>query len=303
MLVQVVYGRRQPPGKPRLATFANAQGFGALKFMGLRHESKFANAQSFPGGMQVYVPGEALLTEFANAQTFGALKLQENRALTTFANAQTFGALTVEASVGDPWSPATMTAPPTVAGATWTQIGSPTFEDFSSPVAGVRLRQAGENGNTNRFRGAFQARPGSAYDLVARFRTANIPGQWNSFGLALRESSTGKIVQWSRSFDAGGFGWVTWTNETSFGSSHLLMGISGGNDAAMPFDWWMKVHDDLSANLTLYVSKDGNYWVDCGTISYSSAFTTAPNEVGIGLNSNYFNTTEQMLECASFKAA
>jgi hypothetical protein len=96
MLVQVIYGRRAPPGSRALARFANAAVFGALKFQERRATTQFTNAQSF-GTFAVITPNEALLpaTPFANTQSFGALIVRLPPALivSEFADADSFGAL------------------------------------------------------------------------------------------------------------------------------------------------------------------------------------------------------------------
>ena len=168
-------------------------------------------------------------------------------------------------------------------------------------LSGVRVRHAGENGNTNRFRGAFQARPGAAYDLIARFRRHTPMNNWNAFGLAMRESATGKLLQFGLTYDGGGVGYITWGNETSYGSGRALYTPNAPD--AVPWDWWCKIHDDHSSTVHFYFSLDGNYWVDLGTLAYGSAFTTAPDQVGIGINSNFASTNEQVFDCGSFKAA
>ena len=98
MLVQVIYGRRAPPGKRPLVRFANVSSFGAVKIEGRHKLTTFANV-STAGALAMLVPGEALLpgTPFANTQSFGALivRVPPGLVVSELTDADTFGALTL----------------------------------------------------------------------------------------------------------------------------------------------------------------------------------------------------------------
>ena len=302
------------PGAKALSRFANSSAFGALKFQENRALTRFANAQAF-GSLFAQSPGHASETTFANAQTFGALKFQGNRTLTEFVSPESFvnGLLVEVSSGGDPWSQATMTAPPTVAGGTWTTIydtsSSPTphFEDFTAGVSGVRLRVLSTLGNASgHLYGAFQPRPGGAYDLIGRFRVQKpVYSAYNAYGLMLRESSTGKTMIFGWHSNTGGIGLTSWSGPHTFTNG---VGLDGDN-GTLPtnFAGWLKIHDDHAGNLTFYASLDGNYWVTFGSKGYTATgvdFTTAPDQVGFGFDSQDEGTnTEIVLDCVSFQAA
>jgi hypothetical protein len=313
MLVSNIYCRRAPPGHKHATRWQNASAFGALKFQENRPLTRFANAQGF-GALTVMVPGQLSPTRFANAQSFGALKFQGNRTLTEFVSPESFvaGASIIVSSGGDPWSQATMTAPPTVAGGTWTTVydtsSSPTphFEDFTAGVTGVRLRILTTLGNAaGHLYGAFQSRPSGAYDLIACFRVQKLVySQWNGLGLMLRESGTGKLMIFGWHANTGGIGLTSWSGPHTF--SHGV-GLDGDN-GSLPttFAGWLKIHDDHAGNLTFYASLDGNYWVTFGSKAYTATgcdFTTAPDQVGWGINTQDESTgAEIVLDCASFFA-
>lgn len=209
-----------------------------------------------------------------------------------------------------------MTAPPTVAGGTWTTVydtsSSPTphFEDFTAGITGVRLRVLSTQGNAGvHLYGVFQPRPGSAYDLIGRFRIQKpVFSSYNTYGLMMRESSTGKLMIFGWS-SAGGIGRFSASN------THTLTNFGGldGDNARLPttFEGWLRIHDDHagtggSGNVTFYTSIDGNYWVKHLTQAYNSTamdFTSAPDQVGFGFDVRDESTsTEIVLDCGSFFA-
>lgn len=220
-------------------------------------------------------------------------------------------------TMGDPWDQATMTAPPTVAGGTWTTVfdttSSPTphFEDFTAGITGVRLRALSTLGNGNGIHlyGAFQPRPSAAYDLIARLRVQKpVFSSYNGYGLMMYESGTNKLMLFGFN-SAGGIGICSfWPSGTT--PPHNLTNYGGldGDNARLPttFEGWFRIHDDLTGNLTFYASIDGNYWVTFGSLGYNNTgvdFTTAPNYVGFGMETRDSSPrTELVLDCGSFFA-
>jgi hypothetical protein len=315
MFVSVVNCRRARPGAKRLSRYANPQGFGALKLQENRALTPFANASAF-GALSIITPGQATVTRFANAQSFGALKFQGNRTLTEFISPESFvGGLTMEVpDVGDPWKPATMTTPPSVAGGTWTTAyatsssPTPVFEDFTSGISGVRLRVLTTAGNgAVKVYGVTQPRPGAAYDLIARFRLQRIvTSSFNRCGLFLRESATSKVMIFGLNENSD----LVLNSYSSLTAGTNFVNIEGGN--GMPFDFWLKIHDDHagtggSGHLTFYSSLDGNYFsVVKPATGYNATgldFTSAPDQVGFGFDARDANVdAELVLECGSFFA-
>jgi hypothetical protein len=307
MLVQVMYTRRAPPGFQRLTRFANVNGFGALSIHGTEHRAltQFANAQSF-NALVIQTPGAATISApFANAHSFAALKLQGNRALTEFVTTtETFGALDVEVSVGDPWTPASMTAPPVASN--WTQFSNvtQTFEDFTSGVNGVRLRAALSGSNTNKIAGAHVAIPGgTTWDVIARVKNggALYRGQFMCWGILMYDSVGGKMFVFGPGYEEGEVGRLKMTNGTTYsGQDHF---VDGGSSTHLILgeDYWLKIHVDAS-NYTYFYSFDGRYWHQCKAATSKTDFLgNAANRVGIGFNyNNVSSTLEGVLECASF---
>lgn len=220
------------------------------------------------------------------------------------------GAAGTSSGGGDPWLRATMTAPPTVAGGTWTtayatsSAPTPHFEDWTAGVTGVRLRVLTTAGNAaHAVYGVFQSRPGAAYDLIARFRLQKImTSSFNRAGLMMRESGTSKVLIFGLD-DVTNLISQSYANLTT--TSNRLV-FEGGSTGWSSFDFWLKIHDDHTANLTFYCSLDGNYWVVLGTKAYTASgvdFTTAPNQVGFGFDVSDGNVnTEMVLDCGSFFA-
>jgi hypothetical protein len=220
-------------------------------------------------------------------------------------------------TVGDPWNHATMVAPPTVAGGTWTTVfdtsSSPTphFEDFTAGISGVRIRALSTLGNGSGIHlyGAFQPRPGAAYDLIARLRIQKpIFAAYNVYGLMMYESATNKLMLWGWS-NVGGIGWYSyWPSGGTPPHNATNWGGADGDNSRLPttFEGWLKIHDDHAGNLTFYASIDGNYWVTFGSKGYTATavdFTTAPNYVGFGFESRDSSvSTDLVLDCGSFFA-
>ena len=212
--------------------------------------------------------------------------------------------------VGDPWWKGNMTTPPTAAGGTWTKTydttsaPTPAFEDWAiNGITGVRLRVLTTQGNAARhLYMVSQPRPSVAYSVQVRMRVQKITlsNQFNCYGIFFRESGTGHIHHWALCA-ASGVGWASYNNTTTL--NNFLGGDGATSTEQTPFDFWLRVDDDHTANLTYYISLDGNYWVSYGSKAYSSAQInmTAPDQVGFGMAVQDVSTlTECAVDVASF---
>ena len=225
----------------------------------------------------------------------------------------------------DPWVNATMTAPPTALGGTWTTVydtstnPTPVFEDWSvgsgaNTVNGLRLRVLATGGAAIHLYGVVRPRPGGAYDLIARFRLPktilNNQTIFTEYGLFMRESGTGKIHTWTV-FPTRGLNIASWSNTHTVVNSIGQDGTNSGQ-SSHPWDFWLRIHDDhagtgASGHLTHYASLDGNYWVSFGgSVAYNSSgvdFTSAPDQIGFGMNCADPTTgTECVMEVGSWFA-
>lgn len=104
-----------------------------------------------------------------------------------------------------------------------------------------------------------------------------------SCGIVLRESSSGKLINFGPGYDDS-IGWcaraIKWTDPNTFSADII------GNQMRIPPGQnmiWIKVTNDAT-DIKGYISPDGKYWVQYCQIG-ATAFMT-PNEYGIGLDVN-----------------
>ena len=103
-------------------------------------------------------------------------------------------------------------------------------------------------------------------------------------GVYFYESATGKIVSFF-TVNGGGSDQLQvnyWNSQTSYNSSPWTF-----NQTDFPggFPFWKKIRYD-GTNLQFYASKDGVNWVLCYSAAKNAFFTTAPDYIGIGMNTD-----------------
>lgn len=198
-----------------------------------------------------------------------------------------------------------LTAPPVAA--TWIKQNFDATKtklvDFGRPVPGVRLYEDPyPYGNTNLLRAALVPVPGTKFDVKARLRRHTRVASFMSYGLVLREASTGKSQIIGFNYEAGGLGIVLLTNDTTYNDFRSL----GGNQMPHQFDIWMRLRWD-GTNAVFYLSLDGEWWRPAKTWTDTTwgFFTTAPSHIGFGYNANNANGSDigQELDLLSWEAS
>lgn len=117
---------------------------------------------------------------------------------------------------------------------------------------------------------------GSPWTITAKMRFSTFESNWQEAGLILRENATGKLIKFGVQSAKSVFIY-DYTNATTYGTSRLVSTICGY--------WvpeWYQVHYD-GTNLLFRVSCDGNVWDQILSLAVTASFTTAPDEVGWGV--------------------
>ena len=185
-------------------------------------------------------------------------------------------------------------------GTTGTSTVAETFS--ASGVSAIRLRERGAGGNTNHLRNLLVSIPTttSKWAVTARLRCQTTVGTWHDLGLVLKDSVSGKCIQYGWGADTGApFVYVTWASTNSIpasASADTLTTVS-----RMPYDIWLQIYYD-GTNLNFNYSRDGQYFITCKQTTATSYLTNPANQCGIGINPNnsYNVLVETVLECFSF---
>lgn len=114
-----------------------------------------------------------------------------------------------------------------------------------------------------------RAAPSTPFTVVAMVR-GNTPIDGGMFGIAFRESTTGKMLNIGRT--ASGVVAQKWNDEEDY------VGAVGTSYATFGGQIWVKLEDD-GADLTCYVSHDGANWVS--TFSEARGTFLTPDEIAI----------------------
>lgn len=198
---------------------------------------------------------------------------------------------------------ATLTAP-VLSSFTQDNFGGSTSATTIMPggSSAILLTDPGLSGNSNALRSLLVTigAPSSSWTLTARLRVVSVLHQYCEFGLVLKDSVSGKYMQYGWGTDVGAIQQVNWNSATSFNSDSSVFSPSGYgfnvNDA-----WWQWKFD--GTNLNYNYSKDGNYFVTLKQTAIGSIYLpNAPDHAGIGINVN--NTAYPLnapaMECFSF---
>jgi len=188
---------------------------------------------------------------------------------------------------GGSGSEGAFTAPPIAS--TWTQQNFDAtkthLDDFTDPVAGVRLREdVYEYGNTNLLRAALKPIPDTTWDVRARMRRHTRMTSWNAFGLVVRDAASGRSSIIGFTFESLGIGTVNFSNDTTFSAQVSL----GGNQYPWRSDFWLRLVYD-GTDCIFYTSLDGVYWAVAKRWAATALFgflTNPATHVGFGYNAN-----------------
>lgn len=194
---------------------------------------------------------------------------------------------TITISAAGSGSEAAFTAPPTAAN--WIQQNfnatNTSLADFTQPCAGVRLKEAIYSyGNSNTVRYSLRAVPGARWRVTARLRRHARVTSYMSWGLVVRDSSSGKSAIFGFGYEAGGIGGVRMASDTSY-NTYLSF---GGNQLPYQQNIWLRLEYD-GTNCNMWHSFDGYYWtrtVQYGATALWGFLANAATHVGFGYNAN-----------------
>lgn len=177
------------------------------------------------------------------------------------------------------------------------------LDDFTSPVPGVRIREdIYPYGNTNLVRYALRAVPSTRWQVTARLRRHTRVTNFMAWGMVVRDSASGRSVIFGFDWEAGGFGGVKMSNDTTY-ESYFGM---GGNQMPYQSDIWFRLAFD-GTNSVIYHSFDGVYWTRTASFADAGLFGYLPNaatHVGFGYNVNNAGGTDlgQEVDLLSWQA-
>lgn len=122
---------------------------------------------------------------------------------------------------------------------------------------------------------------GASQDIILRMQPSVFQTNFMGAGLALRESSTGKLITWGQ--QSNGINALRWTNNTP-GMTITQIGTANMLPApGLAFEWFKitLAADDPSS---FYVSRNGTDWIRPFAVASQTAFMTF-NQVGFYLYS------------------
>lgn len=200
---------------------------------------------------------------------------------------------------------ASLTAP-VLSSFTEDNFGESTTASTITPggITAVLLSDPGLSGNNNALRSLLVSipTPGSPWTLTARLRFDTVLTNFMSFGIVLKDSTSGKYMLFGWGADVGIIQEVDFNNANSFNTDfNVFPSIYG---SSFPTEgWWRWQYD--GTNLNYLWSRDGNAFALLRQTALGSIFLpNAPSEAGIGLNANN-NITESPINpmnllCFSF---
>ena len=112
-------------------------------------------------------------------------------------------------------------------------------------------------------------------------------------GMAIRESSSGKILTWQFGHSDAGPLNVWWNSPTSFQQTRYNPSTNGGSTVNVG---WFRARKNGS-NFEYLWSADGNAWHLEYVEAASSFWTSAPNQWGLFINTNNNTTPNLVTRC------
>jgi hypothetical protein len=179
---------------------------------------------------------------------------------------------------------ATLTAP-VLSAFTQDNFGGNTSATTITPggTTAILLTDPGLDYNTNQLRSVLQAIPNPAnpWTLTARLRLNSILVSYYAFGLVLKDTTSGKYMQYGWGADSSVIQETDWNSATSFNTDFSIVHPNIFQSNA----WWQWQYD--GTNLNYLYSLDGNYFVLLKQTAIGSIFLpNLPSEVGFGMNVN-----------------
>ena len=181
-----------------------------------------------------------------------------------------------------------LTAVPALSNWAWINQGSSTAVDS---VGGIYMVPQA-TGTTN-FRILKKATPATPYTFTASFLSSGSTSAGNGRcpGLLLRESGTGKIMSVSYGPGIGVVSSDRWTNATTYAATDGSSPANGSTQSIAPR--FLRISND-NTNIVTKISWDGQNWVQLASVGKTTAFTTAPDEVGWGCEPEGSATTNPL---------
>lgn len=118
---------------------------------------------------------------------------------------------------------------------------------------------------------------GSSTTVTARMEATVRPLNYNSYGIQLRESGTGKMFNYLFQWIASPFSYAT-ERWSAFNTRTNFTQVGGNNQYLGKCPWWRVVLD--SGNIYCQVGETGLDWHTVASWPITTPFTTAPDEVG-----------------------
>jgi hypothetical protein len=171
-------------------------------------------------------------------------------------------------------------------------------------TSAILFTDPGLGGNTNTLRSLLQSipTPSNPWTLIARLRLNTVLQNYYAFGLVLKDTTSGKYLQYGWGGDSAIIQETDWNSATSFNNDFKVGPTVYGNFNATD-GWWQLQYDGTYLNYRW--SRDGNYYVLLRQTAIGSIFLpNLPSEVGFGMNVNNANIgvpyDAAAMECFSF---
>ena len=174
-----------------------------------------------------------------------------------------------------------VTYPPS-SGWTSNTVTVPNTSDFSR---GYGYFSALGCGTGTEYRGYWRTKPGSAFRITACLQSNFVNDVSHGAGIALKETSSGKVINWGPTFYNTGSTYLElakYSAEQTFAANYY----SSNNEvmkmlanASSP-GAWLRMRDDGTTLFFLY-SMDGITWTERYRVARNNYFTTGPDLVGV----------------------
>ena len=165
----------------------------------------------------------------------------------------------------------------------WVNQGAASIS--TNPDGSLVLRNETNNSNSYIANLRVKSAPSAPCTLTVSCMPIMHPSQYSMSGLALRESSSGKLLTFGFRNDSSAFnvGWgVYWTDATTY---------YGGGTEATPMPWLlcaptgilMRINDD-NTNINFALSQDGVNWMTVHSVLRTDFWDTMYDQLGFYVN-------------------
>lgn len=144
------------------------------------------------------------------------------------------------------------------------------------PEVGLILNYSGASFSGNGWRMAVQDLPEGDWEVTVKIDYAhyNVPRGNNGYGMILRESSTGKFINFGT--DSSTYVVDRWNSLSSYSSRPFSQAV------AFELPYWKRV-TRIGSLLSFYLSVDGKFWTLIRREAANSWMASTPDQVGIGV--------------------